>query len=226
MNLITIVTTIILTMSMMVSPQAHVDFMASTNTNSNSTSDASIHPGDEITLSNGKTCTVGAVTQRGSMLHILTAGHCGEEGDIITAGGFSLSVKQSISNGIGKQDTLHAMGMGVGSSTLPVNGGQLKIKGSSRPKVGQTVCSLGAQSGWKCGKVTLVEGTSFATDFCVIPGDSGSPVITEDGFLMGIVSAGVYAKSTTKKCKPNTGGYNTFVSHLGGSFPLNKGLLL
>lgn len=224
MKIISIITTIVITLSMMVAPVQAMDYVASTTPTKGN--DASIHPGEEITLSNGKTCTVGAVTQRGDTLHILTSGHCGDKGDTINAGGFTLVVQQSINNGIGKQDTLHAMGFGVGVNTMPVTGGEIKVKGSSRPKVGQFVCSLGSTSGWKCGKVTLVEGTSFSTDFCVKPGDSGSPVITEDGALLGIVSAGIHAKSTTKQCKPNNGGFNTFVSHLGGSFPMDRSILL
>ena len=225
MKIISIITTIVITLSMLVAPHVQaMDYVASTTPTKGN--DASIHPGEEITLSSGNSCTVGAVTQKGGMLHILTAGHCGDEGDVIAAGGFTLRVVQSINNGIGKQDTLHAMGQGVGTNTMPVTGGKIRVKGASRPKVGQVVCSLGANSGWKCGKVTMVEGVSFATDFCVYPGDSGSPVITEEGALLGIVSAGIHAKSTTKKCKPNDGGFNTFVSHLGGSFPMGKTILL
>ncbi len=56
-------------------------------------------------------------------------------------------------------------------------------------KVGDSVCSDGATSGWRCGTVVQVSNGYIATTIGVQTGDSGGPLIrTSDNAALGIAS--------------------------------------
>ena len=73
-----------------------------------------------------------------------------------------------------------------------------KIRGSGRevavtdvggrPQVGDKVCKVGRTTGYSCGDVTAVQGSAHAAALCADVGDSGGPVFSEDGRIVGLVT--------------------------------------
>lgn len=79
------------------------------------------------------------------------------------------------------------------------------LRPSQSQRVGTRVCRSGGSSGWTCGTVTRADENvtmrgalirhTWWTDFPSAEGDSGSPVIDEEGALMGIVIATTKSES-------------------------------
>jgi streptogrisin B len=78
--------------------------------------------------------------------------------------------------------------------------GLKQIYGTGNAFVGQSVCRSGATTGVRCGTVTAINATVnypggivyglIRTNICAEAGDSGGPLYTSSGLILGILSGG------------------------------------
>lgn len=133
-------------------------------------------PGD--TAGNDTTCTAGYVDKRAGV--ILTAGHCGDDGDM---------VKDSRGRVIGqiqRHDGNDVARVAVDGQLIGVN--RVSGRGFDHAKSvkGDRVCMRGAVSVMKrCGVVSRERGSTVRVDRSMVGvhGDSGAPVWSERGFV-------------------------------------------
>lgn len=78
--------------------------------------------------------------------------------------------------------------------------GYLPVRGSVDAPLGATVCVSGPVAGFRCGPLTARHMTVYypqgpvyglaRAELCIMPGESGAPVITPDGQAQGFISGG------------------------------------
>lgn len=158
-------------------------------------------------------CSTGFAIALSGVSHILSAGHCGSNGQLATDGGGGVADQMgTIFNDNNARDTLMIntrsfghiyVGPFNGSATLDVSGAQSDI-------VGNLVCTSGARTGEHCGlRVTHVNtsdsGFSPLTraihpsgGCAAARGDSGGPVVVSS-------ASGLLARGTISTGRPGEG---------------------
>lgn len=137
-------------------------------------------------------CSTGFAIKVGGLDHMLSAGHCGNNGHVATDGGGNAAVDTmgSIFNDVAARDTLLIDTWAAGSAYVGAFGSNVAVDvvGAVADFVGNVVCTSGARTGEHCGlTVTHVNQTDagFApltravhpSDGCAAArGDSGGPV--------------------------------------------------
>ncbi|GAA1623696.1 S1 family peptidase [Catellatospora bangladeshensis] len=158
--------------------------------------------GDAIYGSTAR-CSLGANARSGSTYYLITAGHCTNSSAnwwtnsarTIAIGVRTASSFPSNDYGLVRYTTLLSHPSAV--NTYP---GLLQLRGTGSAYVGQAVCRSGATTGVRCGVVTALnatvnypEGTVtglIRTNICAENGDSGGPLYTSGGLILGILSGG------------------------------------
>lgn len=186
----------------------------------------------------GGGCSTGFAVYQGGLSRILSAGHCGVNGQYATTGG---------GVGIGyiygdndPRDTLlidqRAQGAVYGGAWNSASG--YAVGGAARNYVGNYVCSSGASSGENCnlqvqavgqyiniGYVIgpMVLGVNIYGQCAAAPGDSGGPLISgrADGYVdaRGTVSAGATGTATCAGVSPS-GSYYVYYADIADSLAL------
>ena len=158
-------------------------------------------------------CSVGFPVTSGSTNGYVSAGHCGDAGEVVyyepsqwtlgvTLGSFAASkFPQPGQTGNDyswvRLDSVHttsAIVYGWGK-------GDVTVKGSTAGGVGTAICRSGRTSGWRCGTVEALNQTvSYSsgetilnltrTSACSEGGDSGGSFITGPGQAQGVLSGG------------------------------------
>ncbi|BCJ76869.1 serine protease [Catellatospora sp. IY07-71] len=158
--------------------------------------------GDAIYGSTAR-CSLGANARSGSTYYLITAGHCTNSSAnwwTNSARTIAIGVRTASSfpgndYGLVRYTTLLSHPSAV--NTYP---GLLQLRGIGSAYVGQAVCRSGATTGVRCGVVTALnatvnypEGTVtglIRTNICAENGDSGGPLYTSGGIILGILSGG------------------------------------
>jgi streptogrisin B len=161
--------------------------------------------------STGWACTSGflARSTTGNGLYVVTAGHCVADSGLFALWTFhGRTVGHAVVSAFRQASAADVAGIEVapGSAENRVFGpatGDVRPVTQRAPDaaqiVGSVVCRSGGVSGWRCGRVTranvptAIRGVairrSWWIDFPSERGDSGSPVLDEDGRIAGIVIA-------------------------------------
>ncbi|MDI1463255.1 S1 family peptidase [Catellatospora sp. KI3] len=164
--------------------------------------------GDAIYGSTAR-CSLGANARIGTTYYLITAGHCTNSSATWWVNGTrTLAIGVRTASSFPTND----FGLVRYTSTLPhpsaVNTypGLLQLYGTGSAYVGQAVCRSGATTGVRCGSVTALNATvNYAegsvtglirTNICAENGDSGGPLYTTGGILLGILSGGTGSCAT------------------------------
>ncbi|UBU09323.1 S1 family peptidase [Nonomuraea gerenzanensis] len=171
-----------------------------------------IRGGDSFVVQGKGRCTVAFTVRRGTTGGFLTAGSCGEPGDVALTGygGTPIGVFQA-SSYPGDDHAWVALNPGwTPRGTVVALGTERPVHGAAPAPVGSRVCQASPVTGWLCGTVlqrnatiTYPGGTVTGlvrTSVCAEPGTWGVPFLAGDQ-AQGITSGG------TGNCA--TGG-NTF----------------
>jgi hypothetical protein len=158
-------------------------------------------------------CSTGFAVALSGVSHILSAGHCGSNGQLATDGGGGVADQMgTIFNDNNVRDTLMINTRSFGHIYVgPFNGSAtLNVSGAQSDFVGNLVCTSGARTGEHCGlRVTHVntsdEGFSPLTraihpsgGCAAARGDSGGPVVISS-------ASGLLARGTISTGRPGTG---------------------
>ncbi|MEU8001806.1 S1 family peptidase [Catellatospora sp. NPDC049111] len=158
--------------------------------------------GDAIYGSTAR-CSLGANARRGTTYYLITAGHCTNSSAnwwTNSARTIAIGVRTASSfptNDYGLVRYTSTLSHPSAVNTYP---GLLQLYGTGSAYVGQAVCRSGATTGVRCGTVTALNATvNYAegtvtglirTNICAEPGDSGGPLYTSGGIILGILSGG------------------------------------
>ncbi|WP_230686690.1 S1 family peptidase [Catellatospora vulcania] len=174
--------------------------------------------GDAIYGSTSR-CSLGANARSGSTYYLITAGHCTNSSatwwtnsaHTIAIGTRTASSFPGNDYGLIKYTSRLSHPSAV--NTYP---GLLQLYGTGSAHVGQAVCRSGATTGVRCGTVTALNATVnypdgtvtglIRTNICAENGDSGGPLYTSGGLILGILSGG------TGNC---TAGGTTYYQPIG-----------
>ncbi|MEV4416820.1 S1 family peptidase [Catellatospora sp. NPDC049609] len=158
--------------------------------------------GDAIHGSTAR-CSLGANARIGTTYYLITAGHCTNSSAnwwtnstrTIAIGVRTASSFPSDDYGLIRYTSLLSHPSAV--NTYP---GLLPLNGTGNAYVGQAVCRSGATTGVRCGVVTALNATVnypdgtvtglIRTNICAENGDSGGPLYTSGGIILGILSGG------------------------------------
>ncbi|GAA1369054.1 S1 family peptidase [Catellatospora chokoriensis] len=158
--------------------------------------------GDAIYGSTAR-CSLGANARSGSTYYLITAGHC-------TNGSANWWTNSTHTIAIGVRTASSFPGNDYGlirytsrlshPSAVNTYPGLLQLLGTGTAYVGQAVCRSGATTGVRCGVVTALNATVnypdgtvtglIRTNICAENGDSGGPLYTSGGIVLGILSGG------------------------------------
>ncbi|MFD8866605.1 S1 family peptidase [Streptomyces sp. NPDC059590] len=156
--------------------------------------------GDGVYSSGGARCSVGVNVQSGSTYYFITAGHCTDTLPTWYTG-------SDLATAVGPTTATSFPGDDYGvvryaNTAVPHPGtvGTVDITGTATAYVGQQVCTRGATTGVRCGRVTGLNATVnygggdivyglIQTNICAEPGDSGGPLYAGDK-IIGILSGG------------------------------------
>lgn len=167
---------------------------------------------------------------------VITAAHCAGDNDNLAAfpggevfGTMTGVTKDRIDTALIAVDDQHADRfatnlVGTGADTTQA------ITGTTDPVMGQKACKSGATTGFSCGTISDVAGTTdvagtrtienaFTVDLCALPGDSGGVVFSGDRAL-GVSSASNVAEAGNCKNADNLGRANGFTPRLS-AVPIN-----
>lgn len=158
--------------------------------------------GDAIYGSTAR-CSLGANARSGSTYYLITAGHCTNSSATwwtSSARTIAIGVRTASSfpgNDYGLVRYTSRLSHPSAVNTYP---GLLQLLGTGSAYVGQAVCRSGATTGVRCGVVTALNATvNYAdgtvtglirTNICAENGDSGGPLYTSGGLILGILSGG------------------------------------
>jgi streptogrisin C len=160
-----------------------------------------IRGGDTFVVQGKGRCTVAFTVRRGTTGGFLTAGRCGERGDIALTGygGTPIGVFEASSY---PGDDYAWVSLHPGwtpRGTVAAQGGERPVRGSAPAAVGSPVCLASPVTGWHCGTVqqrnvtvTYPDGTVTGlvrTSVCAEPGTWGAPFLSGDQ-AQGITSGG------------------------------------
>ena len=165
-----------------------------------------------VNVTRQKGCTSNALIKTGGKLRMLTAGHCGQIGNVVsmsstTVGSFTYSNWWSSNEGatINGDTGSYAVPATAKASVFIKNNEALPITGSAAPRVGETVCFRGrTTNAERCGAVIMngfqtsasygrvVKGLTVAR-MPLLAGDSGSPVYYKSA--SGVTIAGIISGS-------------------------------
>ncbi|GHJ43484.1 hypothetical protein Cs7R123_08260 [Catellatospora sp. TT07R-123] len=158
--------------------------------------------GDAIYGSTAR-CSLGANARRGTTYYLITAGHCTN-----TSADWWTDSAHTIAIGVRTASSFPSNDFGLirytskleHPSAVNTYPGLLQLYGTGSAYVGQAVCRSGATTGVRCGTVTALNATvNYAegtvtglirTNICAENGDSGGPLYTTGGILLGILSGG------------------------------------
>jgi streptogrisin C len=161
---------------------------------------ADIFGGDQFATSR-VSCSVGFATATNSYL---TAGHCGQVGDIATGPDGERQGLFTQSTFPGSDFAEVSLGDGASIWTLQPavndhNGAAVPVRGSQEAPVGAATCHSGFAGGWRCGTIEATDVTVnyqegmviglVRTNVCAEPGDSGGPFMSGDQ-AQGLLSGG------------------------------------
>ncbi|AWB83591.1 S1 family peptidase [Corynebacterium liangguodongii] len=153
---------------------------------------ALIGPGTPIYVGSNAMCTVAVagIDARGRMV-ALTAGHCGEVGQVVTS---------ADAVGLGPAGLVAAVDHGldyavielwpVAEVTRTYNGVSINHVGAPTLAPGQIVCKSGYASAQTCGFTWFEDGRMNLNQVCAMQGDSGAPLYSGDR-LVGIINGGI-----------------------------------
>ncbi|GAA2219708.1 hypothetical protein GCM10009850_121240 [Nonomuraea monospora] len=160
-----------------------------------------IRGGDTFVVEGKGRCTVAFTVRRGTTGGFLTAGRCGESGDIALTGygGTPIGVFQASSY---PGDDYAWVSLDPGwtpRGTVVALGAERAVRGSAPAAVGASVCQASPVAGWHCGTVqqrnatvSYPDGTVTGlvrTSVCAEPGTWGAPFLSGDQ-AQGITSGG------------------------------------
>ena len=158
----------------------------------------------------GWACTSGFLARDASAdVYVVTAGHCLESAGLDATwshGGAEIGrgARAAFSDGTSADaGAIRAAEAGPRNQLFASGTTDIRqfvgVRGHTEQPVDTRVCRSGAGSGWSCGRITKIDadtvmgGRTFHhtwwTDFPSTAGDSGGPVIQDDGHLLGIVIA-------------------------------------
>ncbi|AGL17377.1 streptogrisin B [Actinoplanes sp. N902-109] len=160
--------------------------------------------GGEGVYAGAARCTLGANVRQGTTAFFISSGHCAGTGTTWFASpgqGTLLGTRTGLSFPGNDYAIVRYTNPAVAHpSAVQTPGGLLPLTGWAGPVVGQAVCRSGATTGVRCGTVTALNATvTYAegtvtglirTNICAEPGDSGGPLYTTAGVLIGILSGG------------------------------------
>lgn len=176
-----------------------------------------VHPGSVIKIQSAgggsgssslfgssSSCTLAYIATSGGSFKGLTAGHCGNVGDVVFVndtqiGTISKSHAPTTLPGgliIGGNTSPDWAVIDLNSNAKPVStlsgGGAANVEPTnySTPKVGDKVCGQGLTSGRGCGTITAIDGSWISTTIKRAPGDSGGPLYSQNSkSALGILSS-------------------------------------
>ena len=158
----------------------------------------------------GWACTSGFLARDASAdLYVVTAGHCLESAGLDATwshGGAEIGrgARAALWDGTSADaGAIRAAEAGPRNQLFASGRTDIRqfvgVRGHTEQPVDTRVCRSGAGSGWSCGRITRTDvdtvmgGRTFHhtwwTNFPSTAGDSGAPVIQDDGYLLGIVIA-------------------------------------
>lgn len=162
----------------------------------------SVGPGVEIEIrlgsGQGALCTLGFVGTDGANQPVgYTAGHCGSVGNAVYVNNVEVGTfTQSVTPPTGPGGIiLDANAPDWGVITFNQNANVVAGDGNINPTsiggaaVGDRVCSQGRTTGYRCGEITSIDGYWINTTIVRDRGDSGGPLIREDGAALGLLSS-------------------------------------
>ncbi|MDR2154182.1 MAG: S1 family peptidase [Burkholderiaceae bacterium] len=158
---------------------------------------------------------------------ILTAGHCATSrsnqtvyfndapGDYLIKGALIGNIVYNDYNSAGMDSAIFANANFVHFMTARIKNGPSSFGEVRSPQalntemLNRNICTYGSVSGWRCGKLLALSiparmpnGATLSlakASYCGDPGDSGGPVVSEAGNILGIHSSAV--PSTNYSCK-------------------------
>lgn len=166
-------------------------------------------PGDGYLYS----CSVGFPVSQGTAPGFVTAGHCGDTGEIVyfepsqwTLGpklgsfaGSSFPQPGQTGNDYAwvRLDSVHTLS----PSVYGYGNGDVTVRGGTEAPIGAAICRSGRTSGWRCGTIEAKNQTVnyssgetilnlTRTTACSEGGDSGGSFITGAGQAQGVLSGG------------------------------------
>lgn len=158
--------------------------------------------GDAIYGSTSR-CSLGANARSGSTFYLITAGHCTN-----SSANWWTNSTHTIAIGVRTASSFPSNDYGLirytsrlsHPSAVNTYPGLLQLYGTGSAYVGQAVCRSGATTGVRCGVVTALNATVnypdgivtglIRTNICAENGDSGGPLYTSGGIILGILSGG------------------------------------
>ncbi|MET8868590.1 S1 family peptidase [Nonomuraea sp. NPDC004580] len=152
---------------------------------------ADIRGGDGFMVEGKGRCIVGFTVRSGTTGGFLTAGHCGERGDVATtADGTPIGVFEASSH---PGDDYAWVSLHPGwnpRGAVVALGTERPIRGAGPAPIGASVCQATPIAGWHCGviqqrnvTVNFPEGVITGlvrTSVCAEPGTSGAPFVSGD----------------------------------------------
>ncbi len=159
--------------------------------------------GDAIHGSTAR-CSLGANARSGSTYYLITAGHCTNSSLnwwTNSTKTIAIGVRTASSFPTNDYGLIRYTGLLSHPSAVNTYPGLLQLYGTGSAYVGQAVCRSGATTGVRCGVVTALNATVnypgggtvyglIRTNVCAENGDSGGPLYTSGGIILGILSGG------------------------------------
>lgn len=162
---------------------------------------ADIRGGDTFFVGDSARCMVAFTVRQGTTGGFLTAGHCGQQGDVALTGpgGTPIGVFEASSYPGDDYAWVSLYPGWTPLGTVTAVGGERPVRGSTPAPVGSSVCRATPVSGWHCGTVQQRDVTVsypggtvtglVRTSVCAEPGTSGAPFLSGDQ-AQGITSGG------------------------------------
>lgn len=149
-------------------------------------------PGTPVYVGDSMMCTLGVAGHDVEGRKIgLTAGHCGNPGDVVTsADSFGVGASGQV---VASNKALDYSVIEFGDNaevTNSYNGITINSLGGSVPAAGEVLCKQGVATGHTCGNTWTADNRVMITQICAMQGDSGAPVM-RGGQVVGLISGGM-----------------------------------
>ncbi|MGP6175145.1 S1 family peptidase [Corynebacterium sp. A21] len=149
-------------------------------------------PGTPIFVGDSMMCTLGVAGYDDAGRKVgLTAGHCGQEGDVVMSAD-SWEIGQSgtvVASNAGKDYSVIEFADNA-QVTNSYNGFTINSIGGQTPGVGEQLCKQGVATGYSCGNTWTANEAVTIAQVCAMQGDSGAPVV-RGGQMVGMISGGL-----------------------------------